>query len=120
MPLQTLHTLSHNKPFEYKLVDGGEILVYPSDDDGHTQRKHAIAITDFEWQLVKDGIKDAGSIAVGASRDKPPEGSLGAILKAQGCSPQILSYASAILVREKFCLPVKRGNSLALTFNNSQ
>jgi hypothetical protein len=116
MPLQQLHTLSQNKAFEYKYADDEEIVVYPSDDDGHPQRKYAIAITSFEQQLVRDAIKGAGSITVGASRDKPPLGSLGAALKAHGCSPQILSYLSAILVREKYCVPSKHGNALALAF----
>jgi hypothetical protein len=88
MPLQTLHTLSHNKPFDYKYADGEEMIVYPSDDDCHAQKKYAIVITRFEQQLVKDGIRGAGTITIGASRDKPPKGSLGAVLKAHGCSPQ--------------------------------
>jgi hypothetical protein len=119
MPLQTLHTLSHNKAFDYKYADGEEIIVYPSDDDGHAQKTYPIVITRFEQQLVKDGIRGAGTITIGASRDKPPKGSLGTALKAHGCSPQILSYLSAILVSEKHCAPSKHGNTLALTFNKN-
>lgn len=119
MPLQTLHTLSQNKAFEYKYADGEEIIVYPSDDDGHPQKKYAIVITPFERQLVRDSIKGVGSITIGASRDKPPKGSLGAALKGHSCSPQILSYLSSILVSEKYCLPSKHGNTLALAFNKT-
>jgi hypothetical protein len=119
MPLQLLHTLAQNKAFEYKYADNEEIIVYPSDDDGHPQRKYAIVITSFEQQLVRDTIKRTGSITVGASRDKPPAGSLGAALKAQGCTPQILSYLSAILVREKYCDQSKHGNALALAFHKT-
>jgi hypothetical protein len=119
VPLQTLHTLSQNKAFEFKYADGEEIIVYPSDDDGQPQKKYAIAVTRFEQQLVRDSIKEAGTITIGASRDKPPRGSLGAALKAQGCSPQILSYLSAVLVSERYCAPSKHGNSLALAFNRA-
>lgn len=117
MPLQTLHTLSQNKAFQFKYADGEEIIVYPSDDDGHPQDKYAMVITRFEQRLVRDGIRDAGSIMIGASRDKPPRGSLGALLKAQGRVPQALSYLAAILVAEKYCVPTKHGNVLALKFN---
>jgi hypothetical protein len=117
MSLKTLHTLSQNKAFEYKYADSEEIIVYPSDEEGHAQPKYALVITRFEQQLVRDNIKTAGTIIVGASRDKPPRGSLGAALKAHGCSPQILSYLSAILVAEKYCLPSKIGNALALRFS---
>ena len=116
MPLHTLQTLSRNKAFEYKYADGEEIIVYPSDDDSQPQRKYAIAITPFEQQLVRDSIRDAGTIKIGASRDKPPRGSLGATLKAHGCSPQILSYLSAVLVNERYCVPSRHGNTLALEF----
>ena len=119
MPLQTLQTLSQNKAFEYKYADGEEVIVYPSDDDGQPQKKYAIAITLFEQQLVRDAIRDAGTITIGASRDKPPAGSLGAALKAHGCSPQILSYLCAVLVRERYCVPSKQGNTLALVFNRN-
>jgi hypothetical protein len=119
MPLKTLHTLAQNKPFEYKYVDGSEIIVYPSDDESNAQTKYAIAITNFELQLVKNRVKDSGSIVVGASRDKPPKGSLGAMLKTHGCSPQILSYLSAILVAENFCMPIKQRAALALSFNKT-
>ena len=56
MPLQTLRTISRNKPFDFKYADGEEIIVYSSDDDGRPQREHAIVITRFEQQIVKDRI----------------------------------------------------------------
>jgi hypothetical protein len=116
MPLKTLHTLSQNKPFAYKYADHEEIIVYPSDDDSQPQSQHAIVITTFEQHLVQDCIRDAGTIVIGASRDNPPSGSLGAALKAHGCSPQLLSYLAAILVAENYCTPSKHRNMLALTF----
>lgn len=115
MPLLTLHTLSHNKRFEYKHVDGEEIVIYPTDGDGNSQRRYALVITAFEQQTVRQRIARAGSIAIGASRDNPPDGSLGACLKELGCSPQILSYLSAILVREGFCTAAIHRKSVALT-----
>jgi hypothetical protein len=99
-----------------KYADGEEILVYPSDKDDHPQRKSAVVITKFEQQLIKDCIKQAGTIVIGASRDKPPKGSLGAILKTNGCSPQLLSYLSAILVHNGYCTPKTTGNTLMLSF----
>ena len=116
MPLQSLQTLASGKAFEYKYVDAEEIIVYTSDDQGRSQKRHAIVITSFEQEIVRDAIKSAGVITVGASRDKPPKGSLGAMLKAQGASPQILSYLCSILVQEKFCLQSKHGNALAVTY----
>ena len=117
MPLQTLHTLSKNKAFDYKYADGEELIVYPSDDDGKPQRNHAVVITCFEQQLVRETIKKAGTIVIGASRDNPPKGSLGAVLKAHGGSPQLLSYLSAILVNEKYCTLSKLGSLSALAVN---
>jgi hypothetical protein len=119
MRLQTLHTLSQNKAFQFRYADGQEIIVYPSDDDGQPQDKYALVITRFEQQLVRDSIRDAGSITIGASRDKPPKGSLGAILKAHGRVPQALSYLAAILVEENYCEPTRHGGLLALAFNKA-
>jgi len=64
---------------------------------GGPQREQAIVITGFEQQIVKDRIHDARIVVVGASRDKPPKGSLGELLKQHDSSPQILSYFSEIL-----------------------
>ena len=116
MPLQTLDTLSQNKASQFTYADGDEVIVYPSDDNGQSQEKYAIVITRFEQQLVRDSIRDAGSITIGASRDKPLKGSLGAILKTHG---RVLSYLAAILVEEKYCVPTKHGNVLALAFNKA-
>jgi hypothetical protein len=41
------------------------------------------------------------------------------MLKARGCSPQISTYLSAILVRQKFCIPSKHGKASALEFNKT-
>jgi hypothetical protein len=117
MPLQTLYTLSRNKPFDYKYADGEEIVVYPSDGEHQPQRKYALVITPFEQQLVRETLRKAGTIVVGPSRDKPPEGSLGHLLRSHGSTPQILSYLSAILVNEKYCKTALQGNALALSFS---
>jgi len=114
MPLQTLRTISRNKPFDFKYADGEEIIVYSSDDDGRPQREHAIVITGFEQQIVKNRIHDAGIVVVGASRDRPPKGSLGELLKQHDSSPQILSYFSAILVHQGYCSPTWQVSVLAL------
>jgi hypothetical protein len=114
MPLQTLRTISRNKPFDFKYADGEEIIVYSSDDAGQPQREHAIVITRFEQQIVKDRIHDARVVVVGASRDRPPRGSLGELLKQHDSSPQILSYFSAILVHEGYCSPTWHISVLAM------
>ncbi len=99
LPLQTIRTISRAKPFDFKYADGEEIIVYPSDGNKLPHRRHAIVITVFEQQVVRDRIRDAGTVAIGASRDKPADGSLGELLKQHGSSPQILSYLSAILIK---------------------
>jgi hypothetical protein len=116
MLLQSLRTISRGKPFDFKYADGEEIVVYPSDEHKLPQRQHAIVITAFEQGIVKDRIRDAGLVVIGASRDKPPGGSLGELLKQHGSSPQILSYLSAILVRQGYCTAAWQGAALMLKF----
>lgn len=115
LPLQTIHTLSHRKPFAYKHVYGGEIIVYPSGDDGESQDKYVLVITSFEQRLIREHLQRVGMALIGASRDNPPDGSLGQLLKRNGLTPQHLSYHSAILVHEGFCMVALRGKGVALS-----
>jgi hypothetical protein len=101
--MRRLRTLSEEKPFEYLVTCNEEIIVYPSDVDREPQRTYALVITPFVVQFVKERIRGTRRMVVGASRDKPPIGSLGAQLKEQGIPPQHLSYLSAILVEQGFC-----------------
>lgn len=100
--MDRLRTLT-GRQFQYKGTSDGEIIVYPSDKDGNPQSRSAIVITPHTVRLVKRAIKKATTIKMGASRDRPPTGSLGALLKEQKQSPQQLSYLIPILVDEGFC-----------------
>jgi hypothetical protein len=78
------------------------------------QDREALVVTPWTIELVKSRISDSGDLAMGASRDNPPSGSISAALKAEGQSPQQLSYLSAILVAEGFCRFSKRGRAIYL------
>lgn len=77
--------------------------MYHPDREGNLQSKSAVVITPFTINLVKQAIKEAGEIAMGASRDNPPRSSLGALIKKEKQSPQQLSYLIPILIAEGFC-----------------
>src|SRR5437762_585052 len=99
-----LHTPSEKKkPFRCKEVEGGEIIIYPSDKNGHPQAKDAYVITPFILDLVKSAIKNQKEIAIGASRDNPPTGSIGYALKKQGLTPQWSSYVVGYLIGQNYC-----------------
>ena len=99
MELQT----PSGKPFRCKAVEGGEIIVYHSDERGIPQEKEAYVITPFILDLVKGSIKARKEVVIGASRDNPKLGSLGDILKKEGLSPQYLSYVVGLLIHQKYC-----------------
>jgi len=104
------HTLT-GRQFQYKAHTDNELIVYPLDGEGNLQEKSAIVITPFTINLVKDAIKKSGEIAMGASRDNPPQNSLGAIIKKQRQSPQQLIYLIPILIDEGFCNYYKIGKA---------
>jgi len=107
-------TLAEGKPFEFFTICTEEILVYPCDEMGEPQRREALVITPFLVQFVKERISAARHMEVGASRGKPPIGSLGAHLKEQGVSPRNLDYLCAILVEQGFCTFAKGGKGVRL------
>jgi hypothetical protein len=90
-------------PFEYERHPDGEIIVYTTDRAGQIKSKAAIAIKPDTIALVKTTIARQGEIKVGANRTRPSAGSLGAMLKAEGQSPQLLSYLIPILAEQGFC-----------------
>jgi len=100
--MKKLSTLT-GREFQYKEHPDKELIIYPPDRHGNSQYKSAIVITPFTINLVKDAIKKAGEVAMGASRDNPPRNSLGAIVKKEKQSPQQLSYLIPILIDEGFC-----------------
>lgn len=113
--METLNTLS-GKNFQYKEISGGEIIVYPSDDENRTQDKFALAITPFTIELIKDAIRQAGNVFMGASRDKPPKDSLGYILKKANQTPQQLSYLIPLLIKKNFCTHSKDGKAFVVQY----
>ena len=94
---------STGRRFLFKGCLGEEFIVYPSDKTNTPQEQYAIAITPWTVNLVLDAIRERGRVLMGASRDKPPHGSLGALLKESRQSPQQLSYLVPILSDLGFC-----------------
>jgi len=100
--------------FRYKMHPDGEFIVYPPDGNGSLQDRSAIVITPFTVVLVKDAIRGAERIKMGASRDAPSPGSLGALIKQQKQSPQQLSYLIPILVAEGICRVERDGKAFVV------
>jgi hypothetical protein len=113
--MEKLKTLS-GKDFQYKEINEGEIIVYPSDKDNQSQEKFALVVTPFTINLVKNSIKQAGRILMGASRDNPPKDSLGYILIEENQTPQQLSYLIPILIKKKFCTYDKEGKAFVVRY----
>ncbi len=110
-----LRTLN-GKPFQYKSCSSEELIIYPSDNTGNEQEKFALAITPYTINLVKSAIKRKRQIPMGASRDKPPKDSLGALLKSEGQTPQQLSYLIPILIDEGFCHYTKESKAFIIKY----
>ena len=96
------NTLSGSQ-FQYKRHPDGDIIVYTADRNGELQEKSAIVITTYTVDLVTNAIEKYKEIVMGASRDKPPANSLGALLKKEKQSPQQLSYLIPILIEAGIC-----------------
>lgn len=113
--MKKLRTLNR-KSFKYKSCDRGELIIYPSDKRGNEQEKFALAITPYTVNLIKSAIKRKRQIFMGASRDNPPEDSLGALLKNERQTPQQLSYLIPILINEGFCEYTKKGKAFIIKY----
>jgi len=113
--MKKLETLS-GKTFYFKSIAKEEFIIYPSDKEGNKQEKFAIAITPYIINLVKAEIKRKRQVHMGASRDNPPENSLGALLKREGQTPQQLSYLIPILIDEGFCFFAKEGKAFMINY----
>lgn len=112
-------TSPSGKSFRYKRCDAQEIIIYPSDDEDKDQDKVAIVITSFTEELVRQAIIQKGKILMGASRDNPPTGSLGYLLRNVNQSPQQLSYLAGILEDDGFCKIKKEGKAYVLIHRRS-
>ncbi|MFZ6007848.1 MAG: hypothetical protein ACOYU2_09395 [Nitrospirota bacterium] len=113
--MKKMKTLT-GKFFRHKSCDNEELIVYPSDKKGNQQEKFALVITPYTVNLIKSTIKRKGKILMGASRDKPPKDSLGALLKKEGQTPQQLSYLIPIFIDEGFCEYSKNGKAFVITY----
>ena len=114
--MRELKTLT-GKSFRFKGSLREELIVYPSDKDGQTQEKFALAITPYTIELVKSRIKEKREILMGASRDNPPKNSLGAMLKEDGQTPQQLCYLIPILLLAGYCRHAKEGAAFKVIYN---
>lgn len=112
-------TTPSGKPFRYRKCPEGELIVYPSDQDGQPQDHEALVITPYTCKLISDAIQAQGRVLMGASRDNPPPASLGRLLRDINQSPQQLSYLTAILAAEKFCTISKDGNAYVILHRRS-
>jgi hypothetical protein len=109
-------TTPSGRPFRYRECPEGELVVYPSDEQGTHQEMSALVITPYTINLVSSTIRERGRIRMGASRDNPPKNSLGELLKGINQSPQQLSYLSAILQSRGFCSIEKERNAFVLVY----
>lgn len=62
-----------------------------------------IRITTDIINLIKSEIVNRSPILMGACRDNPTKGSIGAVLEMNRYSPQYLSYVIPLLVEDGFC-----------------
>ncbi|MFP3606083.1 hypothetical protein SB753_29825 [Paraburkholderia sp. SIMBA_053] len=105
MPL-TIHTLSNRAPFQYEgsLAAGFHFWIGA---DG----THEFVAPELLERLIGHFRAQAGPVAVGASRDNPPAGSIGAWLIENRPGRQLASYVAAALVEER--IAVMAGDRLA-------
>jgi len=102
------------KPFRYRRCAEGEIIVYPSDENGIHQDSEAIVITPYTSEFISNAIRGEARILMGASRDNPPASSLGRRLRDIHQSPQQLSYLVAVLESEGFCTLERDGRAFVV------
>ena len=113
--MKKLFTLT-GKSFKYKGSLNEEVIIYPSDNSGRDQERFALTITPYTINLVKSVIMQKGEILMGASRDNPPQNSLGAALKSEEQTPQQLSYLVPILIESGFCEYSKKGKAFVVKY----
>jgi hypothetical protein len=111
--VKRLKTLTGHE-FQYKEHPDNDLIIYPPDENGNLQEKSAIVITLFTQNLVMETIRSNSEILMGASRDDPPENSLGFLIKEEKQSPQQLSYLIPILIEKGSCNFEKRGKAFVI------
>lgn len=91
----TIHTLSDGAAFQYEgsLANGLHFWVGAA-------KAHDFVSAELLERLVGHFRAQTGPVAVGASRNKPPAGSLGAWLIEHRGGRQLASYVAAVLVEQ--------------------
>ncbi len=110
-------TIDRRKPFYYEGDLAHGLVVRTSDHNGNANMSVNIYISSEEIKIIKNKIKGAGEILMGACRDNPAPNSLGHMLLYQHKkSPQHLSYVIPLLVEEGFCMTYKDGRSIVIRY----
>ena len=91
------------KRFYYTGSLSSGLVVYPTGKDGVGRSGGQVPVSARGITFIRDEIRRAGEIAMGACRDNPSTGSLGYKLLSWGRSPQWLSYVIPLLAEEGFC-----------------
>jgi len=93
------------------------LIVHTSDEQGRIKDNVMIPIAQGTVGIIKNEIRVAHEIAMGACRDNPSPGSLGhKLLRQHNRSPQNLSYVIPLLVEEGFCTTFKRGKGYIVRY----
>lgn len=104
----TIHTLSSGTPFQYEgsLAKGFHFWIGANET-------HDFVAAELLERLFGHFRAQTEPVAVGASRDNPPAGSLGAWLIEHRPGRQLASYVAAVLVEEGHA--VMAGDRLVFT-----
>lgn len=101
------------KRFYYARTEVGGVIVYPTDKEGRKPSGTTIRVSTDTVEFIRSEIGKPGVIAMGASFDNPPPGSLGCKLREEG-NPPVLSYVIPLLTEEGFCEPFMQGRSCVI------
>jgi hypothetical protein len=106
--MKSSETLAKKRSFRYEgnLTEGLAIYL----------KKTKLKIPPHTIDQVKLAIRKNSPILMGACRDKPAQSSLGALLKAEGQSPQKLCYLIPILKEAGFCDYTQEGNAIVVIY----
>jgi len=115
-PAQEVAATVTGKRFDYKEDISGDLIVYPTDKDGIELSGSKVHIPSHTIDFIRDEIRRAGEIAMGACRDNPSPGSLGEKLLHQHKSPQFLSYVIPVLTKKGFCSYFKEGKRYMIRY----
>jgi hypothetical protein len=110
------HTVM-GKPFAYQGDLSRGLVAYPTTREDWSELSGGeVAISPEGIALVRQEIRYAGLIPMGACRDNPTPGSLGEKLYQRGRSPQWLSYIIPLLKEESFCDFFKEGRRYVIRY----